>query len=258
MRTSKAYAEPLYYEIAFGFVDPARQADIFLTHARRHARVEAKAFLDVGCGPALQLRELARRGYRAVGLDRSPRMLSYVRARAREEGTGIETVRGDMRSFRLARKVDVAFIMMGTIAYLRDNEEFLSHLRSVARAVNPGGLYLIENMKLDWAGDKARSMFGGQVWTAERDGVEVRTSYQVKLKDALAQTLEETLTMEVNDHGEHVLLTDRAKTKLVFPEEFKALVRLDGRFEFVGWFERLSARRLRKASFDNFALLRRL
>lgn len=257
MRTGKAYGEPLYYEIAFGFVDPARQADIFLAHARRHAHVEPRAFLDVGCGPALQLRELARRGYRAVGLDRSPRMLSYVRARAREEGTAIETVRGDMRSFRLDRKVDFGFIMMGTIAYLRDNDEFLSHLRSVSHAVKRGGLYLIENMKLDWAGDGGRSMFGGQVWTAERDGVEVRTSYGVKLGDALSQTLEETLTMEVNDHGERLLLRDRARTKLVFPEEFKALARLEGSFEFVGWFERLSTRRLRKASFDNIALLRR-
>jgi SAM-dependent methyltransferase len=257
MRTGKAYAEPLYYEIAFGFVDPARQADLFLTHARRHARIEARSFLDVGCGPALQLRELARRGHRAVGLDRSPRMLSYLRAKAREEGTEIETVRGDMRSFRLDRKVDFAFIMMGTIAYLRNNDEFLSHLRSVARAVKRGGLYLIENMKLDWAGDGGRSMFGGQVWTAQRDGVEVRTSYGVKLGDALSQTLDETLTMEVDDHGERVFLRDSARTKLVFPEEFKALVRLEGSFEFVGWFERLTARRLKTASFDNIALLRR-
>lgn len=258
MKTGRAYAEPLYYEIAFGFVDPPRQADLFLTHARRHARIECRAFLDVGCGPALQLRELARRGYRAVGLDRSPRMLSYVRARAREEGTAIDTVAGDMRSFRLSRKVDFGFIMMGTIAYLRNNDEFLSHLRSVARAVKRGGLYFIENMKVDWAGDGGRSMFGGQVWTASRDGVQVRTRYGVKLVDALSQTLEETLTMEVDDHGERVLLTDRAVTKLVFPEELKALVRLEGSFEFVGWFERLSARRLKEASFDNAAILRRL
>jgi dTDP-3-amino-3,4,6-trideoxy-alpha-D-glucopyranose N,N-dimethyltransferase len=257
MRTGRAYAEPLYYEIAFGFVDPARQADLFLSLARRHARVEPRAFLDVGCGPALQLRELARRGYAAVGLDRSPKMLSYVRAKARDEGTVIETVQGDMRSFRLGRKVDVAFIMMGTIAYLRDNDEFLSHLRSVAHAVKRGGLYLIENMKIDWAGEDGRSMFGGQVWTAERGGVEVRTSYAVRLVDALTQTLEETLEMQVDDHGELLSLRDRARTKLVFPEEFRALVRLEGSFEFVGWFERLSARRLRKASFDNIALLRR-
>ena len=257
MRTGGAYSQPRFYEIAFAFVDPARQADLLLTHARRHALVAAREFLDIGCGPAPQLRELARRGYRAVGLDRSERMLAYLRGRARSEGLEIETVRADMRSFRLRRKVDVAFIMMGTIAYLRDNEAFLGHLRSVAGAVKRGGLYVIENMKLDWAGEGGGALCGRQVWTASEGDAEVRTTYAVLLVDALTQTLEETLTLEVDDGGERWLLTDRALTKLIMPEEFKALVRLEGSFEFVGWFERLSPKRLRKASFDNIAVLRR-
>jgi len=258
VRTGRAYAEPLYYEIAFGFVDPARQADLFLSFARRHAAVEPRTFLDVGCGPSLQLRELARRGYGAVGLDRSARMLSYLKARAREDGTSIETVRGDMRSFALSRKVDFAFILMGTIAYLRSNEEVLRHLRSIGRSVKRGGLYLIENMKLDWAAEGRGSAFNSQTWTMTRDGVEVRSSYSVRLKDALAQLLEEELVMEVDDRGDRSVLRERSVSKMVFPEEFKTLVRLDGSFEFLGWFERSSTRRLRKASFDNIALLRRV
>ena len=257
MRTGRPYSQPRFYEIAFGFVDPVRQADLLLTHARWHARVRARAFLDVGCGPAPQLRELARRGYRAVGLDRSERMLAHLRARARAEGLRIETVRADMRSFRLRERVDVAFIMMGTIAYLGDNDEVLGHLRSVAGAVKRGGLYVIENMKLDWAGEGGGPLFGGQVWTAADGDTEVRTTYGVRLVDALTQTLEETLTLEVDDGGERWRLTDRALTKMVLPEEFRALVRLEGSFEFVGWFERLSPKRLRKASFDNIAVLRR-
>jgi SAM-dependent methyltransferase len=257
VRTGRAYSHPRFYEIAFAFVDPRRQADLLLTHARRHARVPARAFLDVGCGPAPQLRELARRGYRAVGLDRSERMLAYLRGRARAEGLRIETVRADMRSFGLREKVDIAFIMMGTIAYLKDNDEVLSHLRSVAGAVKRGGLYVIENMKLDWAGEAGGGLFGGQVWTAADGDTEVRTTYGVRLVDGLSQTLEETLTLEVDDGGERWLLTDRALTKMVMPEEFKALVRLEASFEFVGWFERLSPKRLRKASFDNMAVLRR-
>ncbi|MBM3306852.1 MAG: class I SAM-dependent methyltransferase [Candidatus Eisenbacteria bacterium] len=257
MRRGRAYAEPLYYEIAFGFVDPARQADLFLAHARRHARVEPRAFLDIGCGPALQLRELARRGYRAVGLDRSARMLAHVRKAARRDGVAIETVRADMRSFRLATKVDFAFTMMGTVAHLRNHKEVLNHLGSVAAAVKRGGLYLIENLKLDWAAVGGAGVEGEQLWTMKRGDVEVRTRYSVRVVDALAQKVEETLTMEVDDRGERATLTDRLVTVLVFPEEFRLLVEREGSFEFVGWFERLSPRRLRRVSFDNVALLRR-
>ena len=63
------YTKPLYYEIAFSFVNPQKQADLFEEFIRKYSRIEVERFLDLGCGPALQLRELAKRGYEAVGLD---------------------------------------------------------------------------------------------------------------------------------------------------------------------------------------------
>ncbi len=74
--TGSVYGEPLYYEIAFGFVDPTAQVDLFEEFQRRYGETRANRFLDIGCGPGLQLREIARRGYEAVGLDLNPNMLS--------------------------------------------------------------------------------------------------------------------------------------------------------------------------------------
>jgi hypothetical protein len=143
---------------------------------------------------------------------------------------------------------------MGTIGLIESREAFLSHLDSVAASLRSGGLYLIENMKLDWAGE---GFFGSQSWTMERGGVKVETTYTVELNDALAQTLLETIRLDVDDHGNKVVLEERAETRMIFPQEFDALVELDGRFEFLGWFERSSTQRLIKASPDNIALLRR-
>lgn len=249
------YDEPRYYEIAFSFVDIESQVNLFQAFIEEHAKREVKRVLDIGCGPAQQLREMVRRGYEGVGLDISPEMLGYLAEETEEEGIAIETVEGDMTDFRLEKEADFAFILMGTLGLIESRDTFLSHIDSVARSVKSGGLYLIENMKLNWASDE---FFGSQSWTMERDGVRVETTYCVELKDALAQMLKETIRMEVDDRGRHTVLEETTETRMIFPQEFIALVELNGKFEFIGWFERNSTRRLAEASPDNIALLRRI
>jgi SAM-dependent methyltransferase len=248
------YSQPLYYEIAFGFVDAPRQVDLFERFIKRHSRIGVARVLDIGCGPSLQLREMARRGYQAVGLDVSREMLKYLAAKARQEGVTIEAVRADMTDFALTKKVDFAINMMGTFNLIPDNDRVLAHFDAVARALKRGGLYLIQNLKLDWAGE---ALLRSESWTLERDGVRVTTRYDSRLKDALVQIITETLTMEVDDHGRQATFRKNFDTKMVFPQEFVALVELSGKFEFVGWFAGDRMRRLARPSMDNIVVLRR-
>jgi SAM-dependent methyltransferase len=250
----EVYNEPLYYEIAFSFIDAKKQVDLFEEFIKEYSKIRVRRFLDIGCGPSLQLREIARRGYEAVGLDSSPRMLEYLEAKAKAEGTRIETVKTDMASFRLRKKADFAFIMMGTISCIDSNDKFLSHLNSVAGSLRKGGLYLIENFRLDWAGKR---FLDSQSWTMERDGVQVKTTYSIKIREALSQMLTETVKLEVNDSGRQFVLEETTDTKMIFPQELPALVALNGEFEFIGWFERDRMQKLEKADMDNIIILRR-
>ncbi len=77
---------PLYYEIAFSFFDPKVQVDTFEKIIKRFSKISVRKFLDICCGPSLQLREIARRGYDVIGLDLSPEMLAYLRKKAEEGG----------------------------------------------------------------------------------------------------------------------------------------------------------------------------
>ena len=133
------YEQPQYYEIAFSFIDPKEQVDNFKRLIKKFSQIEVKKFLDIACGPSLQLREIAYRGYEAIGLDSSPQMLRYIQRKANEKGLAIETVEADMTNFTLREKVDFAFIMMGSLN-VKSNEKFLSHLDSVASSLNIGGL----------------------------------------------------------------------------------------------------------------------
>jgi SAM-dependent methyltransferase len=224
------YRHPLYYEVAFSFFDVKKQIDAFEAIIERFSRIRVKRFLDVACGPSLQLRDLARRGYKTVGLDNAPEMLAYLVDRAKEERLRIETVQADMCAFTLKGKVDFAFAMMGSL--ITDSDaKLLSHLDSVATALRSGGLYLIQNETVDWTPVEE------QKWTMERAGITVNTTFNTRWKDILNQIYTQKLILEVNDHGKTIRLESEQDLKFFFPQEFKTLIAFNGKFEFLGWWE---------------------
>ena len=224
------YRHPLYYEVAFSFFDVKKQIDTFEEIVSRFSKIKANRFLDIACGPSLQLREIAKRGYEAVGLDLVPEMLRYLSGKAEEEGLRIKTVQADMSDFQLEKKVDYAFVMMGSLVFESD-EKFLNHLDSVAYSLKKGGLYFIQNKAVDWTKTDEQS------WTMERERIITKTSFNIHWKDLLNQIYTEELTIEVNDQGQTIDLRDKGDLKFIFPQEFKTLVRLSGKFDFLGWWE---------------------
>ena len=249
------YDAPLYYEIAFSFVDVPRQVDLFEKFIQDYSNIPVRRVLDIGCGPSQQLREFAVRGYEAVGLDRSPKMLVYLEEKAGEVGVRVETVQADMTDFTLETPVDFGHILMGTISLIGSKKNLLSHLDSVARSLNSGGLYIIENLSINW---HRPDFLGSQNWTMEKDGVSVETTYSAELVDSLNQRLRETLRMEVDDHGEKRVFEESTETRAFFPQEFVTLVEMNGMFEFLGFFQCSSTKSLTEAHPDNIVLLRRI
>jgi SAM-dependent methyltransferase len=243
------YRQPLYYEIAFSFFDAPKQVDLIERFVRLHGRRDVRTVLDIACGPSLQLREFARRSYACIGLDLNREMLDYVKSKEPR----IVTVRRNFVRFALPGKVDLAFIMMGSLM-LPSNEALLSHLDSLAGAMRRGGLYIIENAHLDWVDFETSE---AEQWTTSRDGIEVKATYDTALAAPLEQLYREWLLLEVHDHGKTVTYRDERLVKAIFPQEFKSLVHMHGKFEFVGFFERSSTRRLKAAKNDNLVVLRR-
>jgi hypothetical protein len=99
----------------------------------------------------------------------------------------------------------------------------------------------------------------------ERDGITVKTTYSTRWKNLLNQIYTEKITLEVNDHGRILRLEDEEDLKFVFPQEFKMLIRLNGKFEFLGWWEGTESKwfldkpleKAKKPSNINMILLRR-
>jgi len=228
----EAYRYPEFYDIAFGVEDAGREVEFFTEAIRRFSRAPVRRVFEVACGTAPYLEEWHKRGYRYCGLDLSPAMLDAARAKADRLGIAADFVVADMRDFDPAAvgAVDLAYVLLGSI-YVGSNREFLDHLDRVAEALPAGGLYLLDSVVWFevWSDYRRR-------WTRRRGGVTVRMTYRAEPIDLVAQTYNEFVTLEVEDHGTKHRIESRVPTKIFFPQEFLCLVDLSRRFEFVGWF----------------------
>jgi SAM-dependent methyltransferase len=231
----EAYQYPQYYAIALAPSDPRREIDFFETAIEKFSKGKVRRVFELGAGTAPYLEEWHKRGYAYCGLDLSPAMVEFGREKARRLGIKGAFVLGDMRDLdRGLGPFDLAYVLLGSL-YVRSNDEFVDHLDRMAAVLASGGLYLLDSFV--WFRifhDYKRS------WTRRKGGVTVRTRYRAELTDPVAQTYDECLTFNVDDHGKSVVINGRVPAKVFFPQEFLALVELSGRFEFLGWYNDFS------------------
>jgi len=102
--------------------------------------------LDLSCGPGRHSLELARRGYRVTGVDRTERFLAQARRRAEEEGLDIEFVRADMREFRRPEALDAVINLFTSFGYFEDRADDRRVIENLHASLRPGGKLLIEMM----------------------------------------------------------------------------------------------------------------
>jgi len=228
----REYTAPRLYEIAF---DMNRKGEVdFLVHAfRRFAKRKVRRVLDIACGTGPHLIRLAERGYHMSGLDLSPRNIEFLRQRVADKGYGADLVVGDMTDFRLRRPVDAAICMQDSQGHLLTTEQLLAHLKCVARALRPGGLYVFDRyMASSWT-DPARSWS----WSRRRGRLIVRASFSA-LHDVnpVSQVFRERMVLEAVENGTRRVYRQTHLSRMVFPQELKMLVELSGGFEFVQWF----------------------
>jgi SAM-dependent methyltransferase len=226
------YTAPRLYEIAFD-MNRKREVD-FLVHCfKRYARRPVRRVLDIACGTGPHLIRLAQRGYQTVGLDLSPDNIRYLGERLLARGLTGELVVGDMTDFHLARPVDAAICMQDSQGHLLTNEELLAHVRAVGRVLRRGGLYVFDRyMASSWT-NPARSWS----WSRRRGRVIVRATFSaLRDVDPVSQIFRERLELEAVENGTRRVYRQTHRSRMVFPQELRALVSLAGGFEFVQWF----------------------
>jgi len=147
LHTADWYSYPQYFEAAFADETPF-EADFLPRAFERFAGGPVRRLLEPGCGGGRLVIEMARRGYDVTGLDNHPRMLAYLKRRIaryeRAAGRGMaQVVAGDMTDFRFSPRFDSAFCTFNTFRHLTTEQAALDHLSAMARAIRPGGIYVL-------------------------------------------------------------------------------------------------------------------
>ena len=226
------YSAPRLYEIAF---DLNRKGEVdFLEYCfKRFANRPVRRVLDIACGTGPHLLRLAARGYRMAGLDLSPENVEFLRKRTRAAGFDTDLVVGDMTNFHLQARVDAAICMQDSQGHLLTNEQLLDHLRSVAQALRPGGVYVFDRyLASSWTNPARRWS-----WSRRRGRLIVRATFSaLNDVDPVAQVFRERMELEAIENGTRRVYRQTHLSRMVYPQELKSLVALAGGFEFVQWF----------------------
>ena len=101
--------------------------------------------LDLCCGIGRHSLELARRGHKVVGVDRTKQYLERARDAAKKENLSIEFVLDDMRTFHRKTSFDLILSMFTSFGYFEDHEEQMLVLRNIYSSLRTGGKFILES-----------------------------------------------------------------------------------------------------------------
>ncbi|MFZ6029783.1 MAG: class I SAM-dependent methyltransferase [Chloroflexota bacterium] len=99
--------------------------------------------LDLACGFGRHTNRLAALGHQVTGIDLMPGFLALARQDAERRGVNVDYRQGDMRQIDFDEAFDRAMIVFTAFGYFEDDEN-LDVLRRVARALKPGGLFVVD------------------------------------------------------------------------------------------------------------------
>lgn len=140
--TSDWYDYPAWFDLAFRD-ETQPEADFIEAACHKYCDFPVKRLLEPACGSGRLIVELAKRGYSMTGFDLNQSMLDYARRRLARRRLNADLFTADMADFRLEQPVDAAYNTFNSFRHLLTEEAAVSHLKSVANALKPGGIYIL-------------------------------------------------------------------------------------------------------------------
>jgi len=134
------YAERYVVQASGDVLQPRHRAILQMVHEVMLPK--GSRILDLGCGPGALSFDLAKQGYRGVGLDAAPAMVQRSKLQAAAEGLSAlwRYQLGDVEALPFRNECFDAAVCAGVIEYLPTDENVL---REAARVLKQGGRFIL-------------------------------------------------------------------------------------------------------------------
>jgi len=163
-----------------------------------YAERAGSPLLEVGCGTGRLTVPLAAAGFRVVGLDVSSAMLARARARAERAGVShrITWIHADATQGIPPGPYPMAFIPLNTFLHFDTLEAQRAVLRHLHRALEPGGLLLLDCLNPDAGLLGENGQLYLRSWQEDPASGTVLLWLEARRADAAAQRLELMILVE--------------------------------------------------------------
>ena len=255
------YENPRLYDLAFGFRQIPTECRGLLDLAAHHGVARPKSIADIACGPAHHLREYARLGLKAYGIDLNRDMLAYARHLSAIAHLPIRLKRADMRAFAIRERVDIAQCLFDSFSHCTTDGDAVATLRCAARALRKGGILLLElTHPADFFTSSSKRTVGR--WSQRYPDVTVRTRFLTTDIDPIAETYVKSMTIDATykDGRPSKHIVDRQLHRMWLRSGISHVAAASGAFDVLAWYGDLSPRvplNLRMSSWRMVTVLRR-
>lgn len=169
----------LFYRASF--YNPSTPASI--AAARKESRFilsrlklpQNARLLDLCCGQGRHAVPLALKGLDVTGCDLSAEYLKEAARVAAAAKARVRFVRSDMRRLPFRAEFDAVINMFTSFGYFRRSTDDLLTLKGIARALRPGGLFLIDLVHFEYV----KRHFRPRSWERLEDGAHLLTETEL-------------------------------------------------------------------------------
>lgn len=164
------YDYPKYYDVIFG-TDWKAEFDFLLACFDTYSHRKVKRVFEPACGTGRLLIKLAQAGYMVAGNDLNPKAVDYCNQRFKRHGLKPAATVGDMSDFTVKKPYDAGFNMINSVRHLPTEVHARRHLECMAKAIAPGGLYLLGLHLIPTRGPRMED----EAWSARRGHLQVNS-----------------------------------------------------------------------------------
>ena len=128
-----------YYNLLYQNKDYKKETDYYIEIIKKYNK-KGDSLIDLGCGTGKHDYYFQKKGYSVTGVELSRNMFEI----AKKTIKNVDFLQGDIRTFSLKKKYDVAVALFNVMGYLNLNDDVLLALKNINKHLEKGGIFLFD------------------------------------------------------------------------------------------------------------------